>query len=152
MRPVLAAAVVALGNLAGAAAPAAPAPSGGAPEAAPGPDSKGRVLAWKSKGGLAYEYFVPASYDPERGANLVLVFHGTGLDRRWTFANHPAGTFRPDDIVVSPDGQHAVRGSRSGPHLEAEAIGGGLAQELLERGAAEILRSLEEPSPPLEHP
>lgn len=55
-------------------------------------------------------------------------------------------------VVVSPDGQHAVRGSRSGPHLEAEAIGGGLAQELLERGAAEILRSLEEPSPPLEHP
>lgn len=87
-----------------AAAAAGPALGEETPEREPGPQAGGKVYAWKSKGGLRYEYCVPAAYDPAKGANLVFILHGTGLDRRWGFANHPAGEFRPDDLVVSPDG------------------------------------------------
>ncbi|MBI1853872.1 MAG: hypothetical protein HYR85_26340 [Planctomycetes bacterium] len=74
------------------------------PQRKPAADAAGQVFAWKAKDGLAYEYFVPKSYDPAKGTNLTLVLHGSNLDRRWTFLNHPPGKFRPDDIVVSPDG------------------------------------------------
>jgi predicted esterase len=74
------------------------------PEREPSPKAAGKVYAWKSKGGLRYEYRVPERYDPAQGANVVFILHGTGLDRRWGFANHPADEFRPDDLVVSPDG------------------------------------------------
>jgi len=84
--------------------PAFPAPAGETPEKEPGPKNAGKVYAWKSRGGLRYEYFVPEKYDPAKGANLVFILHGTGLDRRWGFANHEGGSFRPDDVVVSPDG------------------------------------------------
>ena len=69
-----------------------------------GPDSKGEVYTWQGSNGLRYEYYVPKSYDHEQGASLTLILHGSNLDRRWGFANHEAGEFRPDDIVVSPDG------------------------------------------------
>jgi predicted esterase len=83
-----------------------------AEEREPGPQATGKLLSWKSKGGLPYEYAVPAGYDPARGANLVFILHGTGLDRRWGFANHRRGEFRPDDIVVSPDGPTPSGGAR----------------------------------------
>jgi predicted esterase len=70
----------------------------------PGPKSKGKLCEWKSKDGLAYVHYVPKGYDEERGANLVLILHGSNLSRGWGFANHKPGEFRPDDIVVSPDG------------------------------------------------
>jgi predicted esterase len=81
-----------------------PAAAAETPEKAPGPRSSGKVYAWKTKKGLRYEYFVPEKYDPAKGANLTFIFHGTGLDRRWGFANHQGGDFRPEDVVVSPDG------------------------------------------------
>jgi len=71
---------------------------------APGPRSVGEAYEWKSAAGSPYEYYVPKSYDPKVGANLVVVLHGNGLDYRWTFWNHPPGQFRPDDIVVSLEG------------------------------------------------
>ncbi len=74
------------------------------PEKKLSPDARGKVHAWKAKDGLAYEYFVPKDYDAGDGANLTVVLHGSNLDRRWTFWNHRAGDFRPDDVVVSPDG------------------------------------------------
>lgn len=74
------------------------------PSVAPAAGKPGAVQQWKATDGLAYEYRVPKRYDPEVGANLTLVLHGNGLDHRWTFWNHPADEFRPDDIVVSPDG------------------------------------------------
>ncbi len=75
-----------------------------APEKEPGPRATGKRYSWTAANGLAYEYFVPKGYDAGEGANLTLILHGSNLDRRWGFANHEAGTFRPDDIVVSPDG------------------------------------------------
>jgi len=73
-------------------------------EKEPGPKTTGQIYAWKSKDGLAYYYRIPKNYDAEKGANLTLILHGSNLDRRWGFANHSFKTFRPDDVVVSPDG------------------------------------------------
>ena len=74
-----------------------------APEKEPGDKSKGKVHEWTS-GGLRYQYYIPRHYDPAAGAPLTVILHGSNLDRRWGFANHKAGEFRPNDIVVSPDG------------------------------------------------
>ncbi len=71
---------------------------------APGEAPRGAVCEWKSEDGLAYQFFVPKGYDAEKGVNLTFILHGSNLDRRWGFANHRAGEFRPDDVVVSPDG------------------------------------------------
>jgi predicted esterase len=71
---------------------------------APSASTKGEVFEWKGANGIPYEYFVPKSYDAKVGANLVVVLHGNGLDYHWTFLNHPAGQFRPDDVVVSLEG------------------------------------------------
>ncbi len=71
---------------------------------APGPDSVGQVYDWKAADGLEYEYYVPKSYDAAKGANLLLILHGSNLTRHWGFANHAPGEFRPDDVIVCPDG------------------------------------------------
>lgn len=83
---------------------ALPAAAGGAKLKEIGPKAKGKVFAWKSDDGLEYTYRVPRKYDPDQGANLTFILHGSNLTRYWGFANHPYKTFRPDDIVVSPDG------------------------------------------------
>lgn len=75
-----------------------------APEREIGPEARGAVYTWQASNGLRYEYIVPKDYDHQKGAALTLVLHGSNLDRSWAFANHEAGRFRPDDIVVSPDG------------------------------------------------
>ncbi len=69
-----------------------------------GPKAKGKLYEWHSEDGLAYHYRLPKDYDPEEGANLTVILHGSNLTRGWGFANHVWKTFRPDDIVVSPDG------------------------------------------------
>src|SRR5688572_13589712 len=84
---------------------------------APAPENKGEVFAWQAADGLPYEYYVPQDYDPGVGANLTLVLHGNGLDQRWTFWNHPPGKFRPDDIVVSPDGTTYTQGTNANEFL-----------------------------------
>ena len=76
-------------------------------QVAPAEASKGRVHEWKSGDGLAFQYFVPKSYDPAKGANLTFVLHGSDLTKTWGFANLKIGSFREDDIVVSPDGTTA---------------------------------------------
>jgi pimeloyl-ACP methyl ester carboxylesterase len=75
-----------------------------APERALAPDSTGEVYTATAADGLRYEYYIPKDYDPDVGASLTLVLHGSNLDRRWGFANHAAGSFRPHDVVVCPDG------------------------------------------------
>jgi predicted esterase len=83
---------------------ALPANADGHPEKQPGPKSTGKIYTWTAGNGTKYEYYVPKDYDADAGANLTLILHGSNLDRRWGFANHKAGKFRKDDIVVSPDG------------------------------------------------
>ncbi|MEK6716267.1 MAG: hydroxymethylbilane synthase [candidate division NC10 bacterium] len=45
-------------------------------------------------------------------------------------------------LVATPDGQRLVRGERGGPTDECEAVGMALAEDLLARGAAEILQAI----------
>ena len=87
--------------------------SGGHEQRAPSDKARGEVFEWKWADDLPYEYFVPKSYDSKTGANLVLVLHGNGLNYQWTFANHDAGKFRPDDIVVSPEGTTWMQNTKS---------------------------------------
>jgi predicted esterase len=54
--------------------------------------------------GLAYRWRGPRRYDAKAGVDLTLILHGTGLDRTWGFSNHAKDSFRPDDLVISPDG------------------------------------------------
>lgn len=84
---------------------AAPVRAGDLPSAAPSADAKPHT--WhesKSEGGVRYAWKVPKDYDGKTKRNLTAILHGTGLDYRWGPANHPAGVFRPDDVVVSFDG------------------------------------------------
>ena len=46
-------------------------------------------------------------------------------------------------VVISPDGQRIVRGSASGSHDEAEALGRSVADELLQGGAGDILADVQ---------
>jgi hydroxymethylbilane synthase len=46
-------------------------------------------------------------------------------------------------LVSSPDGCHVVRGERRGPTARAEAIGQGLAEELLEQGAGALVEAFQ---------
>lgn len=88
------------------------------PRRDPADPRPGEVLAWTSKDGIPFEYRLPADFDAERGANLVLVLHGNGLDQRWTFWNHPPQEFRAADIVVSPDGTSAHAGTGANEFLD----------------------------------
>ncbi len=76
----------------------------GPEEHAPDPNATGERYEWKSEDGLVYVYRVPTDYDPEKGAGLTVILHGSNLTRHWGFANHSDKSFRPNDIVVSPDG------------------------------------------------
>ncbi|MFE8597034.1 hydroxymethylbilane synthase [Archangium violaceum] len=57
------------------------------------------------------------------------------------------GTVRLRGLVGRPDGSKVVEGERSGPVETALAVGEALAEELLSRGAAEILRDFGRASP-----
>jgi hydroxymethylbilane synthase len=70
---------------------------------------------------------------------------GVGGDCTTPIAAHATVTgdaVRLDAAVGDPDGRRLVRGSRRGVREDAEALGGALAEELLSRGGAEILREL----------
>ncbi|HET8539402.1 MAG TPA: hydroxymethylbilane synthase [Anaeromyxobacter sp.] len=62
------------------------------------------------------------------------------------------GTVRLRALVASLDGGKIIRGERSGPAAGARAMGEALAEELLSRGAAEILRAAEGKAPGLAAP
>ena len=56
----------------------------------------GKIYQWQAQDGLAYEYTVPRSYDPEKGATLLVSFHGSNLGKGWTFWNHKVGSVCKD--------------------------------------------------------
>lgn len=64
----------------------------------------------KSSGGLRYTWVVPAEPRPEGERAMTVLLHGTGLDHRWGHANHPAGSFRPHDVVISVEGTSPGQG------------------------------------------
>lgn len=58
-------------------------------------------------------------------------------------AEHEDGELRLRAVVLSPGGERAVRGERAGPAARAAELGRRLAEELLERGADELLAMVE---------
>jgi hydroxymethylbilane synthase len=62
------------------------------------------------------------------------------------------GRVRLRALVASLDGKRVVRGERSGPPAEARALGVSLAEELLSKGAGEILAECEGKAPGLGAP
>jgi len=78
--------------------------AGEPPEKQPGPRATGKKYSARAKNGLVYHYFLPKSYDPEKGITMTLILHGSNGSRWWGFNMHEAGKFRPEDFVVSPDG------------------------------------------------
>jgi hydroxymethylbilane synthase len=70
----------------------------------------------------------------EGGCQVPIAAHATVSDG--------AVTLRA--LVASLDGERAVRGERSGPRADARRLGESLAEELLSKGAAEILRECED--------
>ena len=71
------------------------------------PDGKagnGKIYEAKTADGVVYNWRGPKTYDPAKGVGLTVIIHGSNLTRGWGFANHSKDSFRPDDLVVSPDG------------------------------------------------
>jgi len=54
-------------------------------------------------------------------------------------------------LVASLDGARVVRGERTGPVAEARAMGEALGEDLLSRGAAQLLKELEGAAEPVPH-
>lgn len=65
--------------------------------------SKGKVAQWKSRDGLRYDHFLPETYDPETGVTVTYVLRSFACEPGNCFWGHPAGRFRPDDLIVGPD-------------------------------------------------
>ena len=57
------------------------------------------------------------------------------------------GTVHMRGLVGRPDGTKVLEGERSGPVETGLAVGEALAEELLSRGAAEILKDFGHPKP-----
>src|SRR5438105_1924019 len=84
--------------------------AGDAPPAGKALDPKAggqAVYEAKSADGLVYAWRGPKHYDTAKGVGMTVILHGSNLDHRWGFANHDKATFRPDDLVLSPDGTTA---------------------------------------------
>ncbi|MFK7742002.1 MAG: alpha/beta hydrolase [Planctomycetota bacterium] len=78
---------------------------GSVPKVAPtAAAAAGEVLEWTSDAGRPYWYRLPKKRNGKPA--LVIMLHGTGGNHGWSFWNYPIGngTFRGEDIVVSPDG------------------------------------------------
>lgn len=87
---------------------------------------RGTLLEWKTPEGKAYWYVVPKKIKKSEPPALILFLHGTGLDHRWSFWNYGLanGNYRPNDILVSPDGLtpgngafNFVQGKKDGDHI-----------------------------------
>jgi predicted esterase len=66
----------------------------------------GQVLEWTSTEGKPYWYRVPEKIRKKEPPALILMLHGTGMPYGWAFWNYSIskGKFRPNDIVVAPEG------------------------------------------------
>ena len=77
----------------------------------PGPGAKPHhAYEATSSAGLRYTWAIPKDVPVAGERGMTVLLHGTGLDYRWGFANHPIGKFRPHDVVISVDGTSPGQG------------------------------------------
>jgi hydroxymethylbilane synthase len=113
------------------------------------------------QGALGIEIRVPSGWGDPTGTATVLVLdhpdtHAAVLAERAflrrlgggcqvPFAAHAEvaeGRLLLRGLVATPDGRHLLRGERRGTTDEGEAVGSALAEDLLDRGAGEILQAI----------
>lgn len=85
---------------------------GEVPKVDPGQAEGGEVLAWTSPAGQPYWYRLPRKIQEKSPPNLIFMLHGSNVPYGWAFWNYPIGNggFRPDDIVVAPEGMAPAQG------------------------------------------
>jgi hydroxymethylbilane synthase len=66
------------------------------------------------------------------------------------YADNDGTTLTVSGIVVSPDGSRSAEGGASGTPDHAEAVGVAVAEQLLERGAGDILAEVQRAHAPVE--
>jgi pimeloyl-ACP methyl ester carboxylesterase len=118
----LAALALAVGEQHAATADAAPAKKALDPKS-----GGGEVYEAKSADGLVFWWRAPKRYDAAKGCGVTLILHGSGLNHQWGFANHDKATFRPDDLVLSPDGT-STNGEFMGEPKDAKRLHGFLEE------------------------
>ncbi len=87
-----------------AAAVPATARDDGPDEIAPATDGRGGVHRWRGADGLEFLYRLPRQARERTPWTMTVILHGSNLSKGWGFANHRWESFRPHDLVVSPDG------------------------------------------------
>ena len=79
--------------------------------AAPGDVKPGTTALLKAKEGMRYFLRVPKSYDPRRGARLIVFLHGSNMNGLTYLRSFEAKKWCPDDILACPNGEQG-----SDPH------------------------------------
>jgi len=77
-----------------------------------------------SKAKRPYWFRLPGKIEKHAPPDLILIFHGTGLDYRWGFYNYGVheGHFRKNDIVVSAESEQPDRGFIQGKPDRDDAV------------------------------
>jgi poly(3-hydroxybutyrate) depolymerase len=76
------------------------------PEAGSPVDVKpGTTALLKAKEGMRYFLRVPKSYDPRRGARLIVFLHGSNMNGLQYLRSFEAKKWCPDDILACPNGE-----------------------------------------------
>ena len=57
---------------------------------------------------IRYLFRVPQGFSISKPRNVIIVLHPDNADERWGFMTHDPAAFRPDDIVVCPEGSSPV--------------------------------------------
>ncbi len=106
------------------------------------------ALAIESRRGAVADLLAPLDDAPTRtavSAERAFLLRSGGSCRTplAAHATLTADAVALQALIAAPDGTRVVRGSRCGPASAAAALGTDLADELLGRGGAEILRAIE---------
>lgn len=95
------------------------------PKVDPGEAEGGEVCAWTSPAGQPFWYRLPKKIQDKNPPNLILMLHGSNVPYGWAFWNYRVahGEFRPDDIVVAPEGMTPGQGDGVFNFIQGKADG-----------------------------
>src|SRR5262245_32863727 len=66
--------------------------------------AKDTTFGWVSEVGLRFTWSLPEGYDGRSPRDLTVLLHGQGSSYLWGSEHHPPASFRPRDVLVSPEG------------------------------------------------